>query len=81
MFVTVDRTPLRPYLEVLTDGYRRIPVLQMGANGCCDIHLKQIDFKVIPNLYTYVKLVYIFPRKKSFCLVFQIYSSYNNMFF
>ncbi|CAF4666722.1 unnamed protein product [Rotaria sp. Silwood1] len=37
--VIVDRIPPRPYLEALTGGYRRVPVLQMGADVYCDTHL------------------------------------------
>lgn len=37
--VIVDRIPPRPHLDVLTGGYRRIPVLQVGADVYCDTHL------------------------------------------
>lgn len=37
--VIVDRIPPRPYLDVLTGGYRRVPVLQVGADVYCDTHL------------------------------------------
>ncbi|CAF1649207.1 unnamed protein product [Adineta ricciae] len=37
--VTVDRVPPRSHLEILTGGYRRIPVLQVGADIYCDTHL------------------------------------------
>lgn len=37
--VVVDRIPPRPYLDTLTGGYRRIPVLQVGADMFCDTHL------------------------------------------
>lgn len=37
--VVVNRTPPRPYLDILTGGYRRIPVLQVGADLYCDTHL------------------------------------------
>ncbi|CAF1412848.1 unnamed protein product, partial [Adineta steineri] len=35
----VNRMPPRPYLDTLTGGYRRIPVLQVGADVYCDTHL------------------------------------------
>jgi glutathione S-transferase len=31
-FVIVDLILLRPYLKALTGGYRRVPVLQVGAD-------------------------------------------------
>ncbi|CAF4987576.1 unnamed protein product, partial [Rotaria sp. Silwood1] len=37
--VIVDRIPPRPHLQALTGGYRRIPVLQVGADMYCDTHL------------------------------------------
>jgi glutathione S-transferase len=37
--VIVDRIPPRPYLDALTGGYRRVPVLQVGADVYCDTHL------------------------------------------
>ncbi|CAF2848065.1 unnamed protein product [Rotaria sp. Silwood2] len=37
--VITNRIPPRPYLDVLTGGYRRIPVLQVGADMYCDTHL------------------------------------------
>jgi glutathione S-transferase len=37
--VIVNRIPPRPNLEVLTGGYRRVPVLQVGADVYCDTHL------------------------------------------
>jgi glutathione S-transferase len=37
--VIIDRIPPRPHLEALTGGYRRVPVLQMGADIYCDTHL------------------------------------------
>ena len=37
--VIVDRIPPRPHLDVLTGGYRRVPVLQVGADIYCDTHL------------------------------------------
>ena len=37
--VIVDMIPPRPQLEPLTGGYRRIPVLQVGADIYCDTHL------------------------------------------
>jgi glutathione S-transferase len=37
--VIIDRIPPRPYLEALTGGYRRVPVLQVGADVYCDTHL------------------------------------------
>ncbi len=33
--VVVDAVPPRPALDALTGGYRRVPVLQMGADICC----------------------------------------------
>ncbi|UJR24998.1 hypothetical protein I4U23_006359 [Adineta vaga] len=37
--VIVSSIPPRPFLEPLTGGYRRIPVLQVGADIYCDTHL------------------------------------------
>ncbi|CAF3042876.1 unnamed protein product [Rotaria sp. Silwood2] len=37
--VIIDVVPPRPYLEPLTSGYRRVPVLQIGADIYCDTHL------------------------------------------
>ncbi|CAF1454604.1 unnamed protein product [Rotaria sordida] len=37
--VIVNRIPPRPHLDILTGGYRRIPVLQVGADIYCDTHL------------------------------------------
>jgi glutathione S-transferase len=37
--VIVNRIPPRPHLEALTGGYRRVPVLQVGADVYCDTHL------------------------------------------
>ncbi|CAF3287627.1 unnamed protein product [Rotaria socialis] len=37
--VITNRIPPRPHLDVLTGGYRRIPVLQVGADMYCDSHL------------------------------------------
>jgi glutathione S-transferase len=37
--VVVDRIPPRPHLDALTGGYRRVPVLQVGADVYCDTHL------------------------------------------
>ncbi|UJR18377.1 hypothetical protein I4U23_005281 [Adineta vaga] len=37
--VTIDRVPPRPHLEILAGGYRRIPVLQVGADIYCDTQL------------------------------------------
>ncbi|CAF3258529.1 unnamed protein product [Rotaria sp. Silwood2] len=37
--VNIDIVPPRPYLEPLTGGYRRVPVLQVGADIYCDTHL------------------------------------------
>ncbi|CAF4436931.1 unnamed protein product, partial [Rotaria magnacalcarata] len=37
--VITNRIPPRPHLDVLTGGYRRIPVLQVGADMYCDTHL------------------------------------------
>ena len=34
--VVVDAVPPRPLLAALTGGYRRLPVLQMGADIYCD---------------------------------------------
>jgi len=37
--VHIDAMPPRPFLEPLTGGYRRTPVLQIGADIYCDSHL------------------------------------------
>ena len=37
--VIIDMVPPRPQLEPLTGGYRRVPVLQVGADIYCDTHL------------------------------------------
>ena len=37
--VKIDPMPPRPFLEPLTGGYRRTPVLQIGADIYCDTHL------------------------------------------
>jgi glutathione S-transferase len=37
--VHIDAMPPRPFLEPLTGGYRRTPVLQIGADIYCDTHL------------------------------------------
>lgn len=37
--VPIDMVPPRPLLEPLTGGYRRSPVLQVGADIYCDTHL------------------------------------------
>lgn len=37
--VHIDAIPPRPFLEPLTGGYRRTPVLQVGADIYCDTHL------------------------------------------
>jgi glutathione S-transferase len=37
--VITDVMPPRPFLEPLTGGYRRTPVLQVGADIYCDTHL------------------------------------------
>ena len=48
--VIVDLVPPRPFLEALTGGYRRVPVLQVGADIYCDTHLilRTID-RLSPN--------------------------------
>ena len=37
--VHIDPVPPRPFLEPLTGGYRRTPVLQIGADIYCDSHI------------------------------------------
>lgn len=37
--VLVEQAPPRPLLDALTGGYRRVPVLQVGADIYCDTHL------------------------------------------
>jgi glutathione S-transferase len=37
--VDIPGLPPRPLLEPLTGGYRRVPVLQIGADICCDTHV------------------------------------------
>lgn len=52
--VTVDAVPPRPALDALTGGYRRVPVLQIGADVFCDT---EVIFRALerqqpqPSLY------------------------------
>lgn len=45
--VTVEAVPPRPALDALTGGYRRIPVLQVGADVYCDT---QLIFRTLERL-------------------------------
>jgi glutathione S-transferase len=52
--VKVDPVPPRPLLDALTGGYRRIPVLQVGADVYCDteVILRTLEtLKPAPTLY------------------------------
>lgn len=52
--VTVDAVPPRPLLSTLTGGYRRVPVLQIGADIYCDTEVifRALErVKPTPTLY------------------------------
>ena len=52
--VIVESVPPRPMLDLLTGGYRRIPVLQIGADVFCDtevIFAALERVKATPTLY------------------------------
>lgn len=45
--VTVEAVPPRPLLDALTGGYRRLPVLQVGADVYCDT---EVIFRALERL-------------------------------
>ncbi len=45
--VKVDAVPPRPMLDALTGGYRRVPVLQIGADVYCD---SEVIFRALERL-------------------------------
>ncbi len=47
--VTVGEVPPRPALEMLTGGYRRIPVAQIGADVFCDTRLIAREIAQLAN--------------------------------